>query len=58
MKSGFSCERNERLTLNAVWMFGPNWPHNGEIDIIEGVNQNEANLMSLHTSVSLLVSFD
>lgn len=33
----------------AFWMFGPNWPHSGEIDIIEGVNSATSNSMSLHT---------
>jgi hypothetical protein len=32
------------------WTLGPNWPTNGEIDIIEGVNNAQYNLMSLHTS--------
>lgn len=31
-------------------MFGPDWPDNGEIDIIEGVNTNTVNAMTLHTS--------
>ena len=31
-------------------MFGPNWPNDGEIDIIEGVNDNANNAMTLHTS--------
>jgi hypothetical protein len=38
-------------TLPAMWMLGPNWPYGGEIDIIEGVNSNVVNLMSLHTYV-------
>jgi beta-glucanase (GH16 family) len=25
-------------TWPSIWMLGPNWPSNGEIDIIEGVN--------------------
>ncbi|PQE32810.1 hypothetical protein CJF32_00001285 [Rutstroemia sp. NJR-2017a WRK4] len=33
-------------------MFGPNWPNNGEIDIIEGVNRQVDNGMSLHTSAN------
>lgn len=37
-------------TWPAFWSLGPNWPTNGEIDIIEGVNTNTNNLMSLHTS--------
>ncbi|KAN0104960.1 glycoside hydrolase family 16 protein [Hyaloscypha variabilis] len=37
-------------TWPAMWMLGPNWPYGGEIDIIEGVNSNVDNLMSLHTS--------
>lgn len=32
------------------WMVGPNWPHQGELDIIEGVNLNEYNHVALHTS--------
>lgn len=31
-------------------MVGPNWPNNGEIDIIEGVNSQSTNKMTLHTS--------
>jgi len=37
-------------TWPAFWSLGPDWPSNGEIDIIEGVNINTKNLMSLHTS--------
>lgn len=33
----------------ASWMVGSNWPNNGEIDIIEGVNSQSANQMTLHT---------
>lgn len=32
------------------WMLGDNWPSNGEIDIIEGVNQQSTNQVALHTS--------
>lgn len=32
------------------WMVGPNWPNSGEIDIIEGVNQQSSNDMTLHTN--------
>ena len=31
------------------WMVGPNWPHQGEIDIIEGVNDDTTDQMTLHT---------
>lgn len=34
----------------AFWMFGPNWPSSGEIDIIEGVNNQQSNAITLHTS--------
>jgi len=31
-------------------MVGPSWPQDGEIDILEGVNQNALNQITLHTS--------
>lgn len=34
----------------AFWMYGPDWPDDGEIDIIEGVNLQTTNQMTLHTS--------
>ncbi|KAJ6446318.1 endo-1,3(4)-beta-glucanase [Purpureocillium lavendulum] len=34
----------------AYWMFGPDWPSSGEIDIIEGVNTQTQNAVTLHTS--------
>ncbi|KAI9342095.1 concanavalin A-like lectin/glucanase domain-containing protein [Zopfochytrium polystomum] len=37
-------------TWPAVWMLGPNWPAGGEIDIVEGVNVNTNNQVTLHTS--------
>lgn len=37
-------------TWPAFWLVGPDWPNNGEIDIIEGVNDQTNNHMALHTS--------
>jgi len=37
-------------TWPAWWLYGPNWPYGGEIDIIEGVNQQTADQTTLHTS--------
>ncbi|RAL00521.1 glycoside hydrolase family 16 protein [Aspergillus ibericus CBS 121593] len=37
-------------TWPAFWLLGSDWPNNGEIDIIEGVNQQTTNDMTLHTS--------
>ena len=34
----------------AFWMVGPDWPNNGEIDIIEYVNNQNIGLATLHTS--------
>jgi hypothetical protein len=36
-------------TWPAFWMVGPEWPNNGEIDILEGVNEQTNNAMTLHT---------
>lgn len=37
-------------------MLGSNWPNNGEIDIIEGVNTQTNNDMTLHTSDGCSIS--
>ncbi|OCL01919.1 glycoside hydrolase family 16 protein [Glonium stellatum] len=39
----------------ALWMFSDPWPEMGEIDIIEGVNQQSVNAMTLHTSAGCVV---
>lgn len=36
-------------TWPALWSFGPDWPGSGEIDIIEGVNSQSSNEITLHT---------
>lgn len=33
-----------------VWSYGDNWPYDGEIDIIEGVNMAHNNIISAHTA--------
>ncbi|RCI09950.1 hypothetical protein L249_8439 [Ophiocordyceps polyrhachis-furcata BCC 54312] len=40
----------------AFWMFGPNWPSSGEIDIIEGVNTQSRVAITLHTSPGCTVT--
>lgn len=42
----------------AMWMVGPNWPSSGEIDIIEGVNTQTTNSITLHTSPGFTVDND
>ena len=36
-------------TWPAFWTCGSNWPHNGEIDVIEGVHVDVTNTQTLHT---------
>lgn len=43
-------------TWPALWATGPDWPNQGEIDIIEGVNDDDYNSMTLHTSVGCTVN--
>jgi hypothetical protein len=43
-------------TWPAFWMVGPDWPNNGEIDILEGVNDQENNGMTLHTGAGCSIS--
>lgn len=40
----------------AFWTFGPNWPGSGEIDIIEGVNTQTSNIVTLHTTATCVVN--
>lgn len=42
-------------TWPAFWMLGPDWPNGGEIDIIEGVNDQATNSMTLHTNAGVVV---
>ena len=40
----------------AFWLLGPYWPKGGEIDIIEGVNAQTTNSMTLHTDAGCTLS--
>lgn len=40
----------------AFWTFGANWPSQGEVDIIEGVNLQRSNKMTLHTAPGCAMS--
>ncbi|GJE98074.1 glycoside hydrolase family 16 protein [Phanerochaete sordida] len=40
----------------AYWSVGPDWPNQGEIDIIEGVNLQGDNQITLHTGPSCLMN--
>lgn len=36
-------------------MVGPDWPNSGEIDILEGVNEQSSNDMTLHTNAGCAI---
>ncbi|KAJ3515182.1 hypothetical protein NLJ89_g1928 [Agrocybe chaxingu] len=40
----------------AYWSLGPDWPNAGEIDVLEGVHEQETNSYTLHTSVGCEMS--
>ena len=40
----------------AYWMFGPDWPMSGEIDILEGVNTQVKNSVTLHSGPNCVMS--
>ncbi|KAI6114526.1 hypothetical protein F5141DRAFT_1107390 [Pisolithus sp. B1] len=40
----------------AFWSFGPQWPYDGEIDIIEGINLMTYNQMAVHTTPGCIYS--
>ncbi|RKF65800.1 Endo-1,3-beta-glucanase [Golovinomyces cichoracearum] len=40
----------------ALWTVGSEWPRQGEIDIVEGVNLDRTNSMTLHSSSNCIVS--
>lgn len=42
-------------TWPAFWTLGDDWPNNGEIDIIEGVHEQQYNAVALHTAPSCRV---
>jgi hypothetical protein len=44
--------------VNRFWTLGPNWPKGGEIDILEGVNEQTNNGMTLHTSPGCQIGSD
>ena len=45
-------------TWPAYWLCGDNWPNNGEIDILEGVDGNRANNQALHTNENCYMPLD
>ena len=44
------------LTVRTSWSLGPDWPKQGEIDIIEGVNAQSRNAMALHTESDCVIA--
>ena len=47
--SSMTDDRVSTRTWPTIWEVGSNWPHDGEIDILEGVNDVGPNAVTLHT---------
>jgi hypothetical protein len=45
-------------TWPSFWTVGPNWPYGGEIDIVEGINDQTRNQMTLHSGTSNACTID
>ncbi|KAF9224031.1 glycoside hydrolase family 16 protein [Gyrodon lividus] len=45
-------------TWPSFWTVGPNWPMAGEIDIVEGVNNQATNQMTLHSGTNVACAID
>ncbi|KAF2634919.1 hypothetical protein P280DRAFT_554148 [Massarina eburnea CBS 473.64] len=45
-------------TWPAFWMVGPDWPKSGEIDILEGVHEQDVNAFTLHTGAGCSIGKD
>jgi hypothetical protein len=45
-------------TWPAYWFCGNNWPNNGEIDVLEGVDGNAYNSQTLHTNENCYIPLD
>ncbi|KAG1834110.1 glycoside hydrolase family 16 protein [Suillus variegatus] len=45
-------------TWPSFWTVGPNWPYGGEIDIVEGINDQAKNQMTLHSGTSNACTID
>jgi hypothetical protein len=44
------------LAADRTFLTGPNWPQNGEIDIVEGVNDYTNNQATVHTNPGCTLS--
>jgi hypothetical protein len=45
-------------TWPSFWTVGPNWPYGGEIDIVEGINDQAKNQMTLHSGTNNTCTID
>lgn len=48
-------KRNANTFIANSWLTGPSWPLNGEIDIVEGVNLQSTNKITLHSDPGCII---